>query len=66
MKRTNIVLDEKLIEKAKALTGIRTVRELVHHSLRELIRRKRQREILKLRGGIDWQGDLSGMRKGRF
>ena len=36
--RTNIVLDEKLIEKGKRYTGINTKKELVDFALRELIR----------------------------
>jgi len=65
MGRTNIVLDDRLVERAKALTGIRVTRELVDHALRELLRRRRQREILKLRGKVDWQGDLGTSREGR-
>ena len=65
MGRTNIVLDDELVDKAKSMTGIRTVRELVHHALRELVRHKRQRDLIKLRGRIDWEGDLHEMRRGR-
>ena len=66
MGRTNIVLDDELIDKAKSMTGIKTIRELVHHALRELVRHKRQRDLLKLRGNIDWEGDLDEMRRGRL
>lgn len=65
MKRTNVVLNEQLVEKAKSLTGISTTREVVDHALRELLRHSRQKDILKLRGRIDWQGDLDAMRGGR-
>jgi Arc/MetJ family transcription regulator len=65
MKRTNLVLDESLVTKAKRMTGIKVTRQLVDYALRELVRRRRQRDILKLRGKIDWQGDLSEMRRGR-
>ena len=65
MGRTNIVLDDDLVAKAKSMTGIATVRELVHHALRELVRHKRQRDLLKLRGNVDWDGDLDEMRRGR-
>ena len=66
MKRTNVVLDEKLVIRAKSVTGIKTVRALVDHALREIVRHRRQRDILKLRGCVDWKGDLSKMRRGRF
>jgi Arc/MetJ family transcription regulator len=65
MRRTNIVLNEDLLEKAKSLTGIKTIRELVDHALRELVRHRRQRDIMKLRGKINWEGELSKMRRGR-
>ena len=65
MKRTNVVLDEKLINRAKSLTGIKTLRLLVDYALRDLLRHRRQRDILKLRGRINWEGDLSAIRAGR-
>jgi Arc/MetJ family transcription regulator len=65
MKRTNVVLDEKLVERGKRLTGLRTTRSLVEHALRELVRRKNQKRILKLRGKVDWSGDLTAMRSTR-
>ncbi len=65
MKRTNIVLDEKVVAQAKKATGIKVTRQLVDYALRELLRRRRQREVLKLRGKVEWQGDLAEMRRGR-
>lgn len=65
MKRTNIVIDETLVEEAKEFTGISTTRGVVDHALRQLLRQKAQRELLKLRGKIHWEGDLSAMRRGR-
>ncbi len=65
MKRTNLVLDEKLVERAKTATGLKTTRAVVDHALREVVRRRRQRQLLKLRGRIDWNGDLAAMRRGR-
>jgi Arc/MetJ family transcription regulator len=63
MKRTNIVLDEELVAEAKEATGIKTTRELVDHALRELLRHKDQRQILKLLGKVEWEGDLAEMRR---
>jgi len=65
MKRTNVVLDEQIVGQAKKLTGIKVTRELLDYALRELLRHRRQRDILRLRGTVDWQGDLSEMRRGR-
>ena len=64
--RTNIVLDEKLIEKGKKYTGIKTKKELVDFALRELIKRKRRKRILGWKGKLSWEGDLEEMRRSRF
>ena len=65
MKRTNVVLDEKVLAEAKKATGIDVTRQLIDYALRELLRHRRQRDILKLRGKVDWQGDLQKVRRGR-
>lgn len=66
MKRTNIVVDEKIVSECKRLTGIETTRGVVDRALREMARRGRQRKLLDLWGKVDWEGDLSKMRRGRF
>ncbi|MGJ3242633.1 MAG: type II toxin-antitoxin system VapB family antitoxin [Opitutales bacterium] len=66
MKRTNIVLDEKLVGKGMRLTGIGTQKALIDHALRELVRRKEQKSILDLKGKIRWEGDLDKLRANRF
>ncbi len=50
--RTNIVLDEKLVEEAFALTGVRTKKELVHLALTELVRARHKKDMLDLAGRI--------------
>ncbi|MFO8010820.1 MAG: type II toxin-antitoxin system VapB family antitoxin [Dehalococcoidia bacterium] len=65
-KRTNIVLDEKLVEAGLKATGLKTQKELVDFALRDLLRRESQKKILELRGKIRWEGDLSEMRQGRI
>ena len=50
--RTNIVLDEDLLEEAARLTGIRTKRLLVHEGLQALVDTKRRRPLSALRGKI--------------
>lgn len=50
--RTNIVLDDALVEEAARLTGIRTKRELVDVALRELVRARRRRSLLELAGKV--------------
>ena len=55
--RTNIVLDEKLVQEAASLTGVRTKRELVDLALRELIRSRRKKNLLELAGKIQFADD---------
>ena len=65
MGRTNVVLNDELLEKCQELTGIRTRRGVIDHALRELLRHEAQAQILDLRGKVDWEGDLPAMRRGR-
>ena len=66
MKRTNIVLDDKLVEDCLKATGLKTQRALVDHALRELLRHESQTKILELKGKIHWQGDLDQWRRERI
>jgi Arc/MetJ family transcription regulator len=50
--RTNIDLDQDLLDEAARLTGIRTKRLLVHEGLRALIDTKRRKPLSALRGKI--------------
>ncbi|MBN1118371.1 MAG: type II toxin-antitoxin system VapB family antitoxin [Bacteroidales bacterium] len=61
-KRTNIELDVDLVNKAMELTHITTIKDVVHHSLRELIRLNKRKELLKFKGKVKWEGNLDEMR----
>ena len=60
--RTNIVIDDDLMEEALRTTGLKTRNEAVELGLRTLLRLNRQEQIRRLRGKLDWQGDLNAMR----
>ena len=60
--RTNIVIDDKLMQDTLRVTGLKTKREVVDEALRTLLRLKTQEKIRSLRGKLDWQGDLNAMR----
>ena len=60
--RTNIVIDDKLMNDALKATGLGTKKEAVEEGLKLLVRRNAQRGIRKLRGQITWDGDLDKMR----
>jgi len=61
--RTNIVIDDRLMTEAMKASGAQTKREAVERGLKALVRLSRQGEIRKLRGKLDWQGDLDAMRR---
>ncbi len=50
--RTNIVLDDALVEEAKKLTGIRTKVKLVDTALKELVKSRKRVSLLELEGKI--------------
>jgi Arc/MetJ family transcription regulator len=56
--RTNIVLDEGLVQEAFRLTDARTKRELVQMALEELIRVRRKRNLAELAGRIELREDF--------
>ncbi len=64
--RTNIVLDDNLIERAQKLTGIKTKREVVQEALRMLILLREQAEIRQFRGKLAWEGNLDEQRRSRL
>ena len=68
MKRTNLVLDEHLLDEALRLSGERTYSKAVGRALAEfvrLVRRVKAGRILQLAGSGLWEGDLSEMRGDR-
>ncbi|NOR66744.1 MAG: type II toxin-antitoxin system VapB family antitoxin [Woeseiaceae bacterium] len=60
--RTNIVIDDDLMNRVLKLTGLRTKREAVDMGLKALLKLKRQESIRNFRGKLDWEGDLDDMR----
>jgi Arc/MetJ family transcription regulator len=62
MKRTNLVIDEALLEEAVRVSGERTYSRTVERALSEFVRRARAGKILELAGSGAWVGDLGAMR----
>ena len=60
--RTNIVIDDKLMEDTLRLTGLKTKREAVELGLRTLLRLQQQEKIRQFRGKLSWDGNLETMR----
>ena len=64
--RTDVVLDDDLIDRAKELTGLDTKRAVLEEALRTLIRLREQEGIRALRGSLCWERDLDEVRKNRL
>lgn len=60
--RTNIEIDDKLMEDALRATGLKTKREAVELGLKTLLRLGKQAELRRLRGKLTWEGNLDAMR----
>ena len=61
--RTNIVIDDALLRDTLRATGLKTKREAVDQALRILLSLRKQAQIRRLRGKLDWRGDLNAMRR---
>ena len=62
--RTNIVLDDELVDEALEVTGARTKKEVVHMALQELVERRRRRDLTELAGRVELRKDFDH-KKGR-
>lgn len=60
--RTNIEIDDELMKKAFAATGLPTKRAVVEHALKMIVQLKGQERLRELRGKIQWEGDLDQLR----
>jgi Arc/MetJ family transcription regulator len=60
--RTNIVIDDRLMEDALKATGLKTKKEAVELGLQTLVRLKKQAAIKNFRGKLAWEGNLSESR----
>jgi Arc/MetJ family transcription regulator len=63
--RTNIVIDDKLMNEALKATGLKTKKEAVELGLQTLIKLNKQAGIKELKGKLKWDGDLDAMRTTR-
>jgi Arc/MetJ family transcription regulator len=61
--RTNIEIDDDLMDQAMKASGLATKRETVEAGLRLLVQLKRQQRIRSYRGKLHWEGNLERMRR---
>jgi len=60
--RTNIVIDDDLMDEALKVSHLKTKKDAVEEGLKLLVQRKKQENIKDLRGKLKWKGDLEDMR----
>ena len=60
--RTNIVIDDDLMDEALQVSRLKTKKDAVEEGLKLLVQRKKQENIKELRGKLHWKGDLEDMR----
>ena len=60
--RTNVVIDDDLMESALRASGIKTKKNAIEEGLKLLVQLKAQEKIKGLRGKLRWSGNLHKMR----
>jgi Arc/MetJ family transcription regulator len=65
MKRTNLVLDERLLDEATRVLAAKTYSAAVNAALGEVIRVRKIQALARFAGSGIWEGDLSEMREDR-
>ena len=63
--RTNIEIDDRLMEEAQKASGLTTKKQTVEQALRLMVKLRRQQEVTAAFGKYPWRGDLARSRKGR-
>ena len=60
--RTNVVIDDDLMESALKVSGLRTKKDVIEEGLKLLVQLKGQQELRGFRGKLKWTGSLDEMR----
>ncbi|MDO9529914.1 MAG: type II toxin-antitoxin system VapB family antitoxin [Syntrophales bacterium] len=60
--RTNVVIDDDLMEAAIKVSGLKTKKAAIEEGLKLLVQVKGQKEIKGFRGKLKWTGNLDEMR----
>ncbi|MGO9209151.1 MAG: type II toxin-antitoxin system VapB family antitoxin [Terriglobales bacterium] len=63
--RTNIDIDDRLMRQAMRRIGAATKKAAVEEGLRLLVKTHSQTSIRRLRGKVQWEGNLNQSRLGR-
>lgn len=60
--RTNIDIDDKLMEEAQKWTDLKSKKDIVQEALVEFIKLQKRQAMKNLQGKVEWIGDLDKMR----
>lgn len=60
--RTNIEIDDELLEQVRVLCGDKSKEAIIDEALRLLLRMKSQQKLKDLQGKLQWEGNLEEMR----
>ena len=60
--RTNIELDDALVQQAIKLSKLKTKKDVVHEALKNYVALLKKKELLNLRGRVVWEGNIKEMR----
>ncbi len=60
--RTNIILDDELVQQAFEFAPVKTKRELVDLALREFIRHHKNKDLLDLAGAVEFNDNYDHKR----
>ena len=63
--RTNVVINDKLMESALKASGLKTKKDAIEEGLKLLVQMKGQEKIKGFRGKLKWTGNLDEMRSDR-
>lgn len=62
IRRTNIELDEDLVQEASELSSLETKKELVHLALKEFVENRGRRDVRELRGKVRFRSECDHKR----
>lgn len=60
--QTHIIVDDRLMNEALRVTGLKGTEEVIEMALRELIEHHRKDSLAQAFGRLPWDGDLDSMR----
>ena len=60
--RTNVEINDKLIEEAIGLSKVKTKKEVIDIALKNYVNQMKRKSMAELFGKVKWEGDLNEMR----